>query len=158
MELYPSVLSSYQKENFVNTSKRLLENGNWLFPVVHYFTWKVEFFSNILSMLVVQWKMFLVWLWFDNNCIGTCIEINFQTVVLIDFISWKDVYSWFLSFVFVFISFLKFKMDHQEGDDYILDFKKGGGGVCFLIVIGKGRKGVGEMERKYLDVIYLWSQ
>ena len=49
-------------------------------------------------------------------------------------------------------------MDHQEGDDYILDFKKGGGGVCFLIVIGKERKGVGEMERKYLDVIYLWSQ
>lgn len=79
-------------------------------------------------------------------------------MVLIDFISRKDVYSWFLSFVFVFISFLKFKMDHQEGDDYILDFKKGGGGVCFLIVIGKGRKGVGEMERKYLDVIYLWSQ
>ena len=39
-------------QNFVDTSKRLLENKNWTFPVVRYFTWKLEFLSNILSVVV----------------------------------------------------------------------------------------------------------
>ena len=39
-------------KRIVNTSQRLLENRNWTFPVVHYFTWKLEFFSNIFSLLV----------------------------------------------------------------------------------------------------------
>ena len=38
--------------NFVNTSKTLLKNRNWTFSVVHFFTWKLEFVSNILSMVV----------------------------------------------------------------------------------------------------------
>ena len=33
MELYPSAQSSFQKEHFVNTSKRLLENRNLLAKV-----------------------------------------------------------------------------------------------------------------------------
>ena len=56
LEVWPSAQSSSLKENFINTSKRLLENRNWTFPVVHYFTWKLEFFSNILSMLVARYK------------------------------------------------------------------------------------------------------
>ena len=43
MELYPSAL--------VNISKKMLKNRNWTFPVVCYFIWKVEFVSNILSMI-----------------------------------------------------------------------------------------------------------
>ena len=53
MELYPSAQSSSQKEHFVNTSKTLFENRNWTFPVVRYFKWKLEFFSYILSVVVV---------------------------------------------------------------------------------------------------------
>ena len=37
---------------FVNTSKKLLNNRNWTFPAMCYFTWKLEFVSNILSMIV----------------------------------------------------------------------------------------------------------
>ena len=37
----------------METSKRLLDNGNGTFPEVRYFTQKLEFFSNILSMVVV---------------------------------------------------------------------------------------------------------
>ena len=50
MESQSSFPSSSQKEDFVNTSKRLLENKNWTFP--NYFKWKLEFFSNILSLVV----------------------------------------------------------------------------------------------------------
>ena len=57
MELHPSAQSSFQKEYFVNTSKRLLENRNWIFPVVRYLTWKLEFFSIIFSVLVVSIKV-----------------------------------------------------------------------------------------------------
>ena len=39
------------KKFFVNTSKRLLENRSWTFPVVRYFSRKLEFFSNILSLV-----------------------------------------------------------------------------------------------------------
>ena len=57
MEVQPSARSSFQKQNFVNTSKRLLENRSWTFPVERYFTWKLEFFSNILSVLVMMMMM-----------------------------------------------------------------------------------------------------
>ena len=52
MESYPSAQSFFQKEHFVNTRERLLENRNWTFPVVGYFKWKLEIFSNILSIVV----------------------------------------------------------------------------------------------------------
>ena len=39
-------------QKFVNTSKKLLKNRNQSFPVVHYFTWKLELVSNILWMMV----------------------------------------------------------------------------------------------------------
>ena len=29
------------------------ENRNWMYPVVRYFTWKLEFFSNILPLVIV---------------------------------------------------------------------------------------------------------
>ena len=54
MELYPSALSSSQKEYFVNTSKRLLEKRILTYPVERCFTWKLEFSSNILSVVVAE--------------------------------------------------------------------------------------------------------
>ena len=47
----PSVQFSSQNQNFVNTSEKLLKNTIQTFPVVRYFTWKLEFVSNILSIL-----------------------------------------------------------------------------------------------------------
>ena len=41
-------------ENFVNISKNLQKNRNQNFPVVHYFTLKLKFVSNILSMIAVK--------------------------------------------------------------------------------------------------------
>ena len=38
--------------NFANTSKNLLKNRNWTFPLVLYFIWKLEFGLNILSTIV----------------------------------------------------------------------------------------------------------
>ena len=47
-----SAHSSSWNESFVSTSKDLLKNRNWTFPVVCYFTWKLEFISNVLWMIV----------------------------------------------------------------------------------------------------------
>ena len=51
IELQSSVQPYYQNEDFVNTTKKLLTNRNWTFPLVRYFSWKLEFASNILSMV-----------------------------------------------------------------------------------------------------------
>ena len=50
--LQPSAKSSSRSANFVSTSKNLLKNRNWTFPVVQHFIWKLEFASNILWMIV----------------------------------------------------------------------------------------------------------
>ena len=47
-----SLVSSSYNENFVNTSKKLLKNRTWTFPVVPYLTWELEFVSNILCIIV----------------------------------------------------------------------------------------------------------
>ena len=47
---------SSQNENFVSNSKNLLKCGNLTFPVVHYFTWKLEFVSDVLWMIVGHCK------------------------------------------------------------------------------------------------------
>ena len=47
----PNVLI-LSRRKFGKTSKRFLENGNWTFTVVRYFTWKPEFFSNNSSLVV----------------------------------------------------------------------------------------------------------
>ena len=53
IEWYPSGQSNCQNEHFVNSSKNgLKKKRNYTFPVVHYFTWKVELASNILWMIV----------------------------------------------------------------------------------------------------------
>ena len=52
MELWPSAQPSSQNEHFVNTNKKLLKYRNWTFPVMRFFTEKLEFVSNILSMIV----------------------------------------------------------------------------------------------------------
>ena len=57
IQLLPSAQSS-QNENFVSTSKNLLKNRNW--TVVLYFTWKLEFVSNILRMIVVYRSVFFL--------------------------------------------------------------------------------------------------
>ena len=55
IELLPiSAQSSSRNENFVNTCKNLLKNINQTFLVVRYSTWKLEFVSNILWMIVVS--------------------------------------------------------------------------------------------------------
>ena len=45
--------SPCQNESFVNTSRKLLENSNETFPVMRYFTWKLELVSDILRAIVV---------------------------------------------------------------------------------------------------------
>ena len=52
IELQPSDQSSSQNKNFVSTSKKLLENRSWTFPLVRYFIWKLECVSNILPIIV----------------------------------------------------------------------------------------------------------
>ena len=52
MELLPSNYYFSQNENFVSTSKKFRRNRNWIFAVVCSFTWKLEFFPNILWMIV----------------------------------------------------------------------------------------------------------
>ena len=56
---YNLVRSLPPQKNIVNTSKRLLENINWTATVIHYCTWKVEFFTNIFSM-VLSWNSFFL--------------------------------------------------------------------------------------------------
>ena len=57
MELLPSTQSPSQDENYANISKNPLKNKNWTFPEVHYFTWKLEFVSNILNeWMIVPWS------------------------------------------------------------------------------------------------------
>ena len=51
IELLPSAQSSARNENAVTASKNLLKNRNGIFLGVHYFTKKLEFFSNILWMI-----------------------------------------------------------------------------------------------------------
>ena len=58
-ELLPSAQFSSRNENFVSTSKSLPKNRNWTFPVVCYFTWKLEFASNILWIIFSGNSFFL---------------------------------------------------------------------------------------------------
>ena len=46
MELKPSA------QSFLDTRQKLLKNRNYKFPVFRYFTWKLEFVSEILWMMV----------------------------------------------------------------------------------------------------------
>ena len=50
---------SLQNENFVKTTKKLLKNRNWTFPVVCYFTPTLKFVSYILAR-IVSWKSILL--------------------------------------------------------------------------------------------------
>ena len=50
-EWWPSAQSCSQSENFINTSRKLLGNKNETFPVVHYFTWKLELVSDFLWVI-----------------------------------------------------------------------------------------------------------
>ena len=51
-EWWSSVQSSCQNQSFVKTSKKTLEKQKLTFPVVHYFTWKLELVLNILLIIV----------------------------------------------------------------------------------------------------------
>ena len=46
------------KWKLYQNSIKLLKNRNWTFPVVLYFTWIVEFVSNISSMITVILELF----------------------------------------------------------------------------------------------------
>ena len=54
IELLSSAQPSSRNEHFVSPSKNLLKNRNWTFPVVCRFTWKLEFVSNILWMILAS--------------------------------------------------------------------------------------------------------
>ena len=55
IELLPSGQSSSKNENFVSTGKNL-KNKNWTFPVVRYFTWKLQSVARDLGLtLVFMW-------------------------------------------------------------------------------------------------------
>ena len=54
IEKEASAQSSSKMKNVFNTRKTLLKNRNWSFLVLHYFRRKLEFVSNILSMIVVN--------------------------------------------------------------------------------------------------------
>ena len=54
IELQPSAQSSSQNENFVDTSKKLLENRNSTFPIVRYFTTTLKFVSYVLARIAVK--------------------------------------------------------------------------------------------------------
>ena len=43
---------NFRNEHFISTSKNLLKNRYWTFLLVRYFTWKLEFVSNILWVIV----------------------------------------------------------------------------------------------------------
>ena len=42
-------VKSLPRWTFFNTNKKLLKNRNWIFPVVPYFTRKLDFAANILT-------------------------------------------------------------------------------------------------------------
>ena len=50
-----------------NTSKKLLKNRNWNFPVVRYSSWKLEFVLNTFSIIVVSGKVLIVWVFPRRN-------------------------------------------------------------------------------------------
>ena len=52
IESYPGAQFSPQNKNPINASNKLLKNPNWTFPVVRYFTGKLEFVSNNLTMIL----------------------------------------------------------------------------------------------------------
>ena len=52
MELQPGVQSSLEAQIYFDTSRKLLKKRNQSFPELHYFIWKLEFVSYILSMIV----------------------------------------------------------------------------------------------------------
>ena len=57
IELLPSGQPSSRNENFVSTGKNLLKNRNWTFPVVRYFTWKLQSVTKDLGLtLVFMWR------------------------------------------------------------------------------------------------------
>ena len=58
IELLPNAQSSIRNKNFVSTSQILVKSRNWTFSLLRFFTWKLEFFSNILCM-IVKWRFFV---------------------------------------------------------------------------------------------------
>ena len=72
-KMMPSVQPSYRNKNFLNTSKKLLKNRNQIFPVMRFFTWKLDLVSNILWMIVGVWCLqraicgFLYWHCHNSN-------------------------------------------------------------------------------------------
>ena len=50
IELWPSVQSSFQNEDFMNTNKKLFKNWNWTFLMVQCFTLTLNFASYKFSL------------------------------------------------------------------------------------------------------------
>ena len=69
LELQTSAQSSCQNKIFSNTGWKLLKSRNQTFPLGRYFTWNLEFVSNILWMMedcdeTKTWNNSIkIWLW-----------------------------------------------------------------------------------------------
>ena len=70
IELHPSAQSSFKNKTFVNTSKLLLKNRNWIFVVATYITKKLGFVSNVFQNCL--WKQA-----FASNLPPHLFKINF---------------------------------------------------------------------------------
>ena len=81
-------------------SENLLKNRNWTFLAVHYFTWKLEFVSNIF--IFCHWKRFLA---------SKSPETPSNFIFLINFATWQGLWQ---DFDFSFNFSLKFLLldDH----------------------------------------------
>ena len=103
--------ASSWNENFVATSKNLLKNRNWIFPVILYFTRIIEFVSNILWMIVVyqvyffkvcQSDVVLIFLptsfsYSTNEYLKCNLELKWNNLLIwndsLNLISW-ETFSW----------------------------------------------------------------
>ena len=73
----PRAQSYRQKENFFNTSKKPLKNRNETFPVVRYFSWKLELVSNTLWVIVCANSFFAF------SSLQTPLNLIFLTILII---------------------------------------------------------------------------
>ena len=72
LQLYLSAQSFPKNENFVNASKKLQRNRNLTFPILCFFTLKLEFVSNVLFMIISGNSFLLTYprsfqSWFGND-------------------------------------------------------------------------------------------
>ena len=85
--------------HFVSSSKKILKNRNWTFPIAPYFTWKLVFVSNVLSMIVSGNSVLLLTRprtplnFICLTCFGTLRQVSLLNCVLTHL-----TYHWYLPY------------------------------------------------------------